>query len=730
MISAESSDVEILPSSAGGGPTKEALASAAWSESPVGPPESWDPALKTAAGMCLASSIPMNILWGDDLVQIYNDAFSVIMGDKHPAAMGRPTRESWSDTWETSEPLYRRVLDNGETIHRKNVLFPVRRHDYLEEAYFTVSYSPIYDETDSIRGILVSGLETTETVLSDRRVETLNALLTTLQVTGSDPQLAVDALAENIHDLPFVLLYLLDASEQKASLAACNGLEVEGPAAPLHIALDGKGPWPLSHASGSGKSLLLNDLRDRFGEMTTSPWPTPITSAMVHPLNHRPMGGPLGFLITGINPGRRLNDDYREFLTLVADKLQTALEARRYEKQRQRTEAALRESKVEAEKANRAKSVFLANMSHEIRTPLTSMVGFAALLTRRLKDRPLRYATRIEQSGLRLTETLNDILMLAEFEAGGTEISPTDFPLAREIREIIAPFKRQSGSRGLEFSLEIGAAAEDLHVHFDRSALASILQNLLGNAVKFTPEGRITATIDIEAAPESPDREPGIQIRIVVEDTGIGIAESYLPQLFEPFTQESSGSERTYEGSGLGLSIARQLAVRLGGSIEVESTKDEGSRFTVILPASPVAKSDDAAPAAREYPRALLVEDNRDTQILVRDILKNSYSTTVTATANDAIEAAIDSSRRGEPFDVVLVDINLGGGPDGTEVINQLRRESPYQSVPFIAITAFAMPGDKRRFLDSGFDAYLSKPFTVEELVGVLGRVAPSSRSA
>ena len=730
MISAESSDVEVLPSSGAGGPAKKALAAADWSESPVGPPESWDPALKTAAGMCLPSSIPMNILWGDDLVQIYNDEFSVIMGDKHPAAMGRPTRESWSETWETSEPLYRRVLENGETIHRKNVLFPVRRHDYLEEAYFTVSYSPIYDEMDTIRGILVSGLETTETVMSDRRVETLNALLTTLQVTGSDPQLAVDALAENTHDLPFVLLYLLDASGQKASLAACNGLEVGGPAAPLLIALDGKGPWPLSHVSGSGKSLLLNDLRDRFGEMTTSPWPTPITSAMIHSLNHRPMRGPLGFLITGINPGRRLNDDYREFLTLVADKLQSALESRRYEKQRQRTEAALRESKMEAEKANRAKSIFLANMSHEIRTPLTSMVGFAALLTRGLKDRPLRYARRIEQSGMRLTETLNDILMLAEFEAGRSEISPTDFPLAREIREIVAPFERQARSRGLDFSLEIGAAAEELHVHFDRSALASILQNLLGNAVKFTPEGRITAIVDIDAASESPGSETGMQIRIVVEDSGIGIAESYLPQMFEPFTQESSGSERTYEGSGLGLSIARQLAVRLDGSIEVDSTKGEGSRFTVLLPASPVASSDDDTAATRAYPRALLVEDNPDTQILVRDILSGTYDTTITATAADAIEAATDASRRGEAFDVILVDINLGGGPDGTEVINQLRTESPYQSVPFVAITAFAMPGDERRFLNSGFDAYLSKPFTVDELVGMLKRLAPSSRSA
>ena len=239
---------------------------------------------------------------------------------------------------------------------------------------------------------------------------------------------------------------------------------------------------------------------------------------------------------------------------------------------------ALRQAKEAAEAANRSKSAFLANMSHEIRTPLTAILGFADLLTRQVPEKFQKYAKRIEGAGGRLMETLNLVLELARLDAKETQTNKELLTIAEETREIVELFRARAEAKNLDLTFSATTDVRDAKMMLDRGALSSVLNNLVGNAIKFTDKGRVAVTVGLDREPV-PER-----IEIRVTDTGIGINPSFLPQLFDEFAQESEGQERSHEGSGLGLAIAKRLAHRMGGTIEAESEKGRGSTFTLSFP--------------------------------------------------------------------------------------------------------------------------------------------------
>ncbi len=258
--------------------------------------------------------------------------------------------------------------------------------------------------------------------------------------------------------------------------------------------------------------------------------------------------------------------------------------------EQKRLEQAQRATRKAAEEASRMKSVILDNMSHEIRTPLTAIIGFAQVLANQLNGQQRGFAETIINGGERLLETLGSILTLADLEANQTSTNLHPLAIADEVRDIVSLFERKAATRGLYLSLEIAPQAVHTRALLNRGGLTSILQNLIGNAIKFTHEGSVHVSVTVEKH-EFPDAPPE-WVLIQVSDSGIGIAPSFLPKLFLPFTQESSGTARSYEGSGLGLSIAAQMAERMGGAISVESAKEGGSRFTVRLPLLPDTASD------------------------------------------------------------------------------------------------------------------------------------------
>jgi len=255
-----------------------------------------------------------------------------------------------------------------------------------------------------------------------------------------------------------------------------------------------------------------------------------------------------------------------ELLELLAQNASSVL-------QRIAQEDDLREARDQAEEMNRLKTAFLANMSHEIRTPLTSILGFAEMLSEMDFEEPANdFTHRIQRSSHRLLETLTSVLDLSQLEAGAMKLSPRIFVLQEVIEDAVHGFSRRVADK--EITLDVKLPDEPVEVYQDRAALQRVVTNLVSNAVKFTLEGGVTVRVHLDDA----------YVVLEVRDTGVGIGDAFLPHLFEPFVQESSGSGRGFEGTGLGLAITRDLVRLMQGEISVDSIRSEGTTFTVRIP--------------------------------------------------------------------------------------------------------------------------------------------------
>ena len=366
--------------------------------------------------------------------------------------------------------------------------------------------------------------------------------------------------------------------------------------------------------------------------------------------------------------------------------------------------------KERAEAGARAKTAFLASMSHEIRTPLTAILGFAGLLTRRIEQEDLKtFAERIERSGTRLLKTLNLILDLSAIESGKRHLTMEAGPIAPELREIANLFRPRAQEQGIRLLEDYPPDAEHWRVRYDPGALTSILNNLVGNAVKFTTDGSVTLRLEARETAGRP------RVLIVVEDTGIGIKSEFLSRIFQPFEQESSGLSRTHEGSGLGLSIAKRLTKMMGGELRVDTEAGQGSRFTVELEAVEGSVDYHSVDDEPSESALLIVEDNEDTQYLLRSLLGPICDLSIATTADDALRMA-----RRRRFRAILMDIDLGDGASGSDVLAAIRAMEGYGKTPVLALTAYALPGDRERFLSQGFTGYVSKPFVVTEFVDIV----------
>ncbi len=394
--------------------------------------------------------------------------------------------------------------------------------------------------------------------------------------------------------------------------------------------------------------------------------------------------------------------------------------------QRLEREEALIAAKEEAEEMNRLKSSFLANMSHEIRTPLASIRGYLELLTEEAPADLHPLIRPIDLSSNRLFETLNSVLDLAQLESGSVNLSPQFLDVAALTRESVETFQQQAQKKDL--SLTVETDPDEIPVYLDRGVLVRSLDNLIGNAIKFTEEGGVTVRA------EANDRTVWLE----VEDTGIGIDDQYLPKLYEAFSQESTGAAREYEGTGLGLTITNQLVSLVDGTLSVESTKGEGTTFTMEIPRLAVQMSremtEDTETALREEPttdsippdqRVLVVDDDQLMRDLIGRVLPDTYTVDEAEDAETAIRAADDTA-----YDFILMDINLKDKMDGVDVLKRIRAAKDDHNTFVLAVTAYAMPGDNERFLEQGFHGYIAKPFIKEDLFKELARASDVRSSA
>jgi CheY-like chemotaxis protein/nitrogen-specific signal transduction histidine kinase len=384
----------------------------------------------------------------------------------------------------------------------------------------------------------------------------------------------------------------------------------------------------------------------------------------------------------------------------------------------ERSNIALAEAKVEAERANRAQGLFLASMSHEIRTPLNAILGFSQLLLRDPAVAPehREQLVTINRSGEHLLALINDILEMSKIEAGRAHLHLTTFDLCALAKDIAAMFKLRAQSKGLSLLVNL---CNDLPVAVvsDENKVRQVFINLLGNAVKFTQQGHITWNLGVAKTPE------GYRLVTTVEDTGPGIDAADLGPLFDKFAQTSLGIRAG--GTGLGLAISREFARLLGGDVTVQSQPGKGSSFRFEIPLVPGRLAElqshtglrqiaGIKPGTGPW-RILVVDDQADSRTLLVKIL--------TAVGFEAYEAS-DGMQAVEAFEsrrphAVLMDLRMPG-MDGFESTRRIKQRDPGRTTPIIAVTASTFEEDRRRALDGNMDAFLGKPFHDVELLELL----------
>jgi len=379
------------------------------------------------------------------------------------------------------------------------------------------------------------------------------------------------------------------------------------------------------------------------------------------------------------------------------------------------TERELISAKERALKNEEVKTQFMANMSHEIRTPLNSILGFTELIEEEVKEKfgetLQAYFDTIYVSGKRLWETVHHILDISQIETGTFQLKEESIDLGKILRELGASFTSAAKARKLD--LQINITSDEMFILSDEYCITQAITNLIDNAIKYTNKGFVRLDGGVHE---------GI-VTVSIKDTGIGMSKEYQEQMFNVFSQESTGYTKNFQGMGLGLALAHRYITLIKGKINFESEQDVGSTFTMQFPSDPEHTSTTSVPSlhgpitkdSKHPPQSrlniLVVEDDPNSQKLATFTLSKAYDLFFAESVTDA-KKMLETHE----IQLVLLDLSLRGDEDGLELARHLRSQDSWMDLPIIALTAHAFNSDRERCMEAGCNDFMTKPFRLAEL--------------
>ena len=697
-----------------------------WSATPLGSPDAWPQSLRTSVGICLNCSFPILIWWGPQLVKLYNDAYAVILAEKHPKALGTPGREVWPEIWDTIGPMLSRVMEQGEATPAEDLGLVLHRHGYPERCWFSFSYSPIRDEAGQVVGVFCPVIETTARVLAERRAAVLLDLERALRLATSPLDAKTAACALLGRHLEVTQLCYSETEDDHA-----------------HVLVEGAwardGITPLSgqyRLAEFGISLSAEQRRDSAVvvadvELDARTSATDVLSRYrangIRSFADVPLmraGHLSAILVAADSTPRRWEDHDLALLRDAAERVWAAVE-------RTRAEAAIRaqnvqlEARVIAEVAAReqvqarlaqaqrmeALGQLAGGIAHDFNNVLQAVTGGLGLIQRRAgdADRVRQLARMTDDATQRGAAITGRLLAFAR----KTELQATAFlphALLDNLQEILAP------TLGPSIKVSTSVAPNVPPLLADRAQLETVLVNLAVNARDAMPDGgTLHVMASTEAMAETHVFLPGAgpYVRLDLTDTGTGMTAATLARASEPFfTTKPPG-----QGTGLGLAMARGFAEQSGGGFALRSTLGTGTTVTLWFPQSEIGPDAETPAKAAEAPlarpaRVLVVDDDALVRAVVAGLLEDcGYDI---AQASDGLDA-LARLNAGEAADLLVTDFSMPG-MDGLMLIGEARQRLP--RLPVLLLTGYADASMLPRIegaLD-GVTVMLRKPVSGDEL--------------
>jgi signal transduction histidine kinase len=716
-----------------------------WSGTPIGAPECWPLTWRNAARLILNSSHALALGLGKDLIYLYNDAFIALGGPtRHPSALGQPVRVVWQEIWsDILLPRFTKTLATGEPTDEENLFLPLSRSGYLEETYISFSFAALPDDQDRPSGIFCTATENTGRVIAQRQIECLRRLAAQSASADSPESVCATAAAtleDQAADVPFGLVYLVDAEGAQATLVRDFGLERLPPSAALSAHL-GSAPDPfcLATAAARKEPVLIEGIEALIGSSLRRKSLVP-RRALAIPLASAASRELSGILVVGLNR-MRPEAESREFVMLVAKQLESAIS-----NARARHDAEERARKLA--EIDRAKTVFFSNISHEFRTPVTLLLGpIDQILSETAigaKEREL--LERARRGANRLLKLVNSLLEFSRLEAGRIEASYEPVNLAALTADLASEFRSAFEQADVQLWVECLPLPEAVFV--DPDMWEKIVLNLLSNALKFTLSGAVTVRLHA--------RDESACLQVI--DTGCGIAAADLPHLFERFYRGQSEQARSVEGTGIGLSLVQELVRLHGGTVQATSTLGEGTTIKVsvplgsghlppervgaarrltssrtgaqpfvdeafgwVSPSSASAAMDERAPSTdftgpharqpKRQDRVLVVDDNSDMRGYLCSVLEHGYGVDAVPDGMAALTRICE-----QHYDLMIVDIMMPS-MTGLELLQAVRSDPRIAHTPVILLSARAGEEASAEGLYAGADDYLPKPFSRQDLL-------------